>query len=65
MRSCLPRKRKHTARAALKHIRHLVPHYLASSVVLIDEPQDEARLLVLDSDLDLQEAQFQPALYPG
>ncbi len=48
-----------TARAALKHIRHLVPHYLASSVVLIDEPQDQARLLVLDSDLDLQEEQFQ------
>ena len=47
-----------TARAALKHVRHLVPNYLASSVVLIDEQKDEAILLVLDSDQDLDETQL-------
>ena len=47
-----------TARAALKHIRPLVPHYLASSVVLIDEQEALAHLLVLDTDQDLDESQI-------
>ena len=64
MPSYLLRKKRPPPAARVKHVRHLVPNYLASSVVLIDEQKDEAFLLVLDSDQDLDETQLRGP-YPG